>query len=174
MTVLYSKMRSEITTGDLIAYDTEEIDSFFGFVLYLYQKILKARYTHVGVAVCMGGRVFLLEATPPSVRLIPLTMCGNFYHIKTDIQVPESKMMNVLFTLIGKSYSIFDLIKSKFGIANDDSDLYCSELAGDFYNTFGYITDRKAGNTPDSIVEAVLKRSGSVPVKVVIDKGNLP
>lgn len=174
MTVLYSKMRNEIKTGDLIAYDTEEIDSFFGFVLYLYQKILKAKYTHVGIAVCMGGRVFIVEATPPEVRLVPLAMCGNFYHIKTDMPATEQSMMTVLFSHLGKKYSLFDLVKSKIGFANNTSDLYCSELAGDFYNTFGYITDRKVGTTPDSIVEAVLGRSGSTPVKVVIDKGNLP
>ena len=174
MTVLYSKMRNEIKTGDLIAYDTEEIDSFFGFVLYLYQKILKAKYTHVGIAVRMGGRVFIVEATPPEVRLVPLAMCGDFYHIKTNMSVSEQGMTSNLFSHLGKKYSLFDLLKSKIGFANDNSDLYCSELAGDFYNTFGYITDRKAGATPDSIVEAVLERSGSSPIKVVIDKGNLP
>ncbi len=174
MTVLYSKMRNEIKTGDLIAYDTEEITSFFGFVLYFYQKILKAKYTHVGVAVRMGGRVFLVEATPPEVRLVPLAMCGNFYHIETNMEANEQSVMTNLFSHLGKKYSIFDLIKSKIGLSNNTNDLYCSELAGDFYNTFGYLTDRKVGTTPDSIVEAVLEQSGSTPVKVVIDKGNLP
>ena len=174
MTVLYSDIRNEIKTGDLIVYDTEEIDSFFGLVLYFYQKILKARYTHVGIAVRMCDRIFIVEATPPEVRLIPLAMCGDFYYVKTDMKSPEQSMMKNLFSYLGKEYSLLDLIKSKIGFANNTSDLYCSELAGDFYNMFGYITDRKAGITPDSIVEAVLKRSGATPVKVVIDKGNLP
>ena len=150
------------------------MNTFFGFVLYLYQKILKANYTHVGVAVRMGGRVFLVEATPPEVRLVPLTMCGDFIHIKTDMTSDEQRMMTALYSHLGKKYSIFDLIKSKIGLGNDINELYCSELASDFYNTFGYLTDKKAGITPDSLVEAVLKKSGSVPVDVIIDKGNLP
>lgn len=173
MSVLYSEMRKKIKTGDLIAYDTEEIDSFFGSVLFAYQKILKAKYTHVGVAVCLGNRVFMMEATPPEVRLIPVSMCGDFYHIETKMSVSESSMIDNLCTHIGKKYSLLDLFKSHFNFSNNPNDLYCSELAGDFYNTFGYLSDRKAGRTPDSIIEAVLKRSGSTPVKVSIDKGNL-
>lgn len=174
MTILYSEMRNEIKTGDLIAYDTEEISSFFSFVLFLYQKILKAKYTHVGIAVNLGGRIFLVEATPPEVRLIPLSMCGNFYHIKTNMTTSQDSMLSNLFSHLGKKYSLMDLAKSVIGFSNDPSDQYCSELAGDFYNQFGYLVDRKAGQTPDSIVEAVLERSGSTPVYVVIDKGNLP
>lgn len=174
MSVLYSKLRSEIKTGDLIAYDTEEIDSFFGSVLYFYQKILKARYTHVGVAVRLNNRVFLLEATPPQVRLVPLPMCGDFYLIKTDLEADENKMLSVLVSYLGRSYSLLDLLKAKLKITNNPSDLYCSELAQEFYNMFGYLPNRRAGETPDTIVDAVVKRSGNQPIKVIIDKGNLP
>jgi len=173
MSVLYSKLRSEIKTGDLIAYDTEEIDSFFGSVLYFYQKILKARYTHVGIAVRLNNRVFIVEATPPEVRLIPLPMCGDFYYIKTDLEANEDSMLSTLFSYLGRPYSLLDLVKAKFKLTSNPSDLYCSELAQEFYNMFGYLSNRKAGETPDRIVEEVVRRSGSEPVKVIIDKGNL-
>lgn len=174
MSVLYSRMRSEIKTGDLIAYKTKEIDSFFGSILYFYQKILKAKYTHVGIAVRIHERVFIVEATPPEVRLVPIPLCGDFYYIKTDLEASEERKLSILFSYLGNKYSLIDLIKAKFNITNDPSNLYCSELAQEFYNMFGYLPNRRAGITPESIVKEVVKRSGNEPVKVTIDKGNLP
>lgn len=173
MTDLYSEIRSKIKTGDLIATDEAPIDSFFGLVLSLYQKILGAKYTHVGVAVRMGGRVFVVEATPPEVRLVPISMFGDFKLIQTEMKDNENAQLEFLFASLGKKYSIFDMLKGTLGITGDNSDYYCSELAGDFYNSFGYITDRKAGHSPDSIVEAVLEKAKVEPILVAIDKGNL-
>lgn len=173
MAVLYSQIRSELKTGDLIAWNTSEIDSVFGLVLYLYQKILKANYTHVGMVVRTGGRVFLLEATPPQVRLIPLRMTSDFHWIKTDVKADPELQINFLLGHLGKKYSILDLIKILLKLGRSNDDYYCSELAGRFYNEFGFITDRQIGFTPDSLVKAVLDRTQGAPVEVCLDKANL-
>lgn len=173
MTDLYSEIRNKIKTGDLIATDEAPIDSFFGLVLSLYQKILGAKYTHVGIAVRMGGRVFVVEATPPEVRLVPISMFGDFKLIPTDMKGSENSHLEYLFSSLGKKYSILDMLKGTLGIAGSNSDYYCSELAGDFYNSFGYLVDRTVGHSPDSIVEAVIAKAKVEPILVVIDKGNL-
>ena len=173
MSALYSQIRHEIKTGDLIAWDTEKISSFFGFLLFLYQKIFGAKYTHVGVVVQMGGRVFLVEATPPEVRLIPLKMTSDFYLIKTAMPSNRDAQIEFLLSNLGKKYSLVDLVKSLFKIGNSENDFYCSELAGLFYNEFGYLTDRDAGFTPDTIVNAIADKAGTKPIKVMIDKANV-
>lgn len=173
MTDLYSEIRSKIKTGDLIATDEAPIDGFFGLVLYLYQKILGAKYTHVGIAVRMGGRVFVVEATPPEVRLVPISMFGDFKLIPVEMKGPEDAKLEFLFASLGKKYSIMDMLKGTLGIVGNKDNYYCSELAGDFYNSFGYLVDRTVGHSPDSIVEAILEKTQVEPVLVVIDKGNL-
>lgn len=173
MSVLYSEIRSELKTGDLIAWDDAELDSFFGIILYLYQKILKAKYTHVGVVVRIGGRVFIVEATPPEVRLIPLKMLTDFYHIKANVKANPQSQIKFLLATLGTTYSLWDMAKGLFKLGSSKKDFYCSELAGHFYNEFGHLTDRTAGFSPDTIVEALIKHTGNQPVKVVIDKANV-
>ena len=173
MSVLYSEIRKDIKTGDLLVWDTEEFSSFFGFVLFLYQKILKAKFTHVGVVVRMGERLFLVEATPPEVRLVPISMFDDFYIIHTDMRPDQRRYLKFLFSAIGKKYSLVDLVKSIFKVQGSSKDYYCSELASDFYNSFGYISDPTAGQTPDSIVFSIMEKTGTAPTKVFVDKGNL-
>ena len=173
MSVLYSEIRSEIKTGDLIAWNDAEIDSFFGFVLYLYQKILKANYTHVGVALRIGGRIFIVEATPPEVRLIPLKMTSDFYHIKANVKANPQNQIKFLLATLGTRYSLWDMVKAVFKLGRSNNDFYCSELAGHFYNEFGHLTDRDVGFSPDTIVNAMVKHTGNSPVKVTIDKANV-
>lgn len=172
MPSLYSEKRKDFKTGDLLAWKTVRIRSFFDFVLFLYQKILKAEYTHVGIVLKEGDRYFIVEATPPVVRIFPISMTDDFYHFALDLNVKSSNVDSLLKHL-GKKYSLFDLVTSMFKIGNNTSDYYCSELANTFYNDIGYYDDIDAGLTPDTLVNAVLKRSGVQPVLIKNDRGNL-
>lgn len=172
MVELYSKKRNEIKTGDLLAWKTTRINSFFDFILFLYQKILKAEYTHVGMVVKEGGRIFIMEATPPVVRLFPVSMTEDFYIIHTNIE-PKSSHVDVLLKDIGKKYGIMDLIRSILKLGNNTSEYYCSELASHFYNEIGYINNEDAGLTPDSIIKEIVKASGNEPIFIKNDRGNL-
>lgn len=170
--VLYSQKRQDFKTGDLLAWKTVRIRSFFDFVLFLYQKILKADYTHVGIVFKEGNRYFIVEATPPAVRLFPISMTEDFYYIPTDIETKPSHV-DLLLSNLGKKYSLIDLVRSMFRLGNNTSDYYCSELANSFYNDVGYYHDLDAGLTPDSLVDAVRKASGKEPIFIKTDKGNL-
>lgn len=172
MTVLYSEIRNELKTGDLLAWKTLRISSFFDFILFIYQKILKAEYTHVGIVIKEGERYFIVEATPPVVRLYPISLTEDFYYIPVNIEA-KSSQVDGLLRILGKKYSILDFIRSLFKISNNPSEYYCSELAGTFYNEIGYIDDIDAGLTPDSIVKAVANVSSVKPIFVKNDRGNL-
>lgn len=174
--VLYSVARKEMQTGDLLLWKKEKITSFFSLILVLYQKIFKATYIHVGMVVVLGDRRFILEATPPVVRLYPISMLDDFYWIKTNIANNPSHI-DVLLKNIGKPYSIIDFFTGLLGIGGSSNDYYCSEQAAEFYRYIGYVQGEdidNVGKTPDSIAEAVLKASGHMePTYVNNDKGNL-
>ena len=118
------------------------------------------------------NRPFVLEATPPVVRLHPLSMMTDFYHLPINRRVTPANLNN-LFLKLGKKYSLLDFFRMIFNMKNDTYSYYCSELASAFYNDIGLIKDRLAGKTPDSIVEAVEKVTGNKPLFIHIDKGSL-
>lgn len=172
MTTLYSEIRGSITTGDLVAWNKPGFKSATGMLLLLYQKILKAKYTHVAVTAVLGGRIMIIEATPPAVRIFPLSMLEDFDLVKTEIaDIPNH--LDVLLTQLGKPYSIMDFFRGLLHISGGNSDYYCSKLASKYYNDIGYIDNEFAGLTPDSIVEKICKRTSSSPITVKIDRGNL-
>lgn len=168
----YSNIRRQIKTGDLLAWKSGRIGSKIDLVLKLYQKIFKAQYIHVGVAVVLGNRVLMVDATPPIVRLYPLSYCDDFYWFPCNLEYKE-KYLDILFKHLGKPYRLFDLINSLLGFKNSTDDFYCSELAGYFYKEIGFIQDEDAGFVPDTIVEAILKASGvKEPTFILVDRGN--
>jgi len=169
---LYSEIRDDIKTGDLLIWDTELIEDKFDLLLKLYQKIFNAKYTHVGIAVSLGGRKFLVEAIPPVVRLYPISRKRDFYWLKLGLK-NNFKYLNTLFMHLGKPYSLFDLIKHVFRFKTDQSDFYCSELASLFYKEVGLLEENDIGVTPDKLVNLILNKSKSEIVKVKIDSVNI-
>lgn len=172
MSELYSKVRQTIQTGDLVAWRITKIKGFFSFLLILYQKIFNARYSHVGVVAKLGDRLFVIEATPPVVRLYPLSLMNDFDLYKLNIE-DKSQHLDILFKNIGKPYSLLDFISSHFSFRNTNTEFYCSELAGSFYEEIGFLHDEDAGITPDNLIRTIRKRLEVTPLSVQIDRGNL-
>jgi len=172
MITLYSDIRKSLKTGDLVIWDTRKVGDIFDFILFLYQKIFKAKYTHMGVVVKIGDRYFIVEATPPKVRIWPLSKCRDFYLLKLDI--PEKRThLDSLLRRVGIKYSLLDMARSIFRLSNNPDADYCSDLANNFYNEIGFMDDEDAGRSPDSLVEALIKVSGNEPFYVKNDRGNL-
>lgn len=171
MTVLYSKVRNELKTGDLVAWKVSKIGGFFDFILYLYHKIFGAEYVHVGTVYNTGDRVYVIEAIPPAVRIFPLSMRKDFYLIQTNIESTPNRL-NVQLEDVGKKYSLFDMVKGIFNLARSSDSYYCSEETAKYYKEIGYIDDEDYGQTPDTLVNHIIKKYGIIPVFVIIDKGN--
>ena len=176
MSVRYSEIRDTLKTGDLVSWKAGKVDSFFTAILKIYQKILKPKSVHVGIVFVVGGRTFIVEARPPVVRIYPLSRMEDFYLIRTNI--PDDKA-NVDFLLqeVDVEYGILDLIRGLlFADGKNNKELYCSELASIYYEDIGTFDVNKfpeAWRTPDNLIEAVCDATGSSPIYVEIDKGNL-
>ena len=171
--MFYSERRKLIKSGDLVTWDSRRVSGVFDGILKLIGKIKQGRYTHVGVVLDLGGRVFCVEATPPAVRIIPLSMLGDFYHIPVDIKRWPSRYTEHLLKHIGKPYSLNGYLKEVFGIAKDNDNFYCSELVADFYKSIGLIDDAACGLDPDIIVDYISDITGNEPVFVSVDPGNI-
>lgn len=172
--VLYSEIRDELETGDLVAWDTTEIEDFFDFILFIYSKVFRVKYTHVGVVVKFGSRIFVLEAIPPVVRLVPLSAKRDFYLIKTKAPVLfRENGINYLFKFIGRKYSILDFVRTMLKLKSSDEDFYCSELAAKYYKSIGYILDEKIGHSPQNLVEHLVEISSIKEIRVTIDSANI-
>ena len=165
-------MRENIKTGDLLAWEVTSVDSPTSALLKIYQKIFSVKFSHVGLAVRIGGRVFVAEATLPYVRLFPLSLKENFYYLGCNIQFQENHI-DLLLKDMGKPYSLFDLVKATLNLSFSDKDFYCSEYAADFYKSIGFLTTIDDGITPQKLVDVVSKKIGKEPLYVSIDRGNL-
>lgn len=173
----YSEIVNELQTGDLICWRVNNFNNFFTFILFLYHKLFKATYSHVAVVLRLGDRVFAVEAVHPKVRIIPLHMLKNFYVYRLGL-TPRKSFIDILLRHIGKDYSLFDMLKSMFAFRTDTDQLYCSELAYDFYDSVGFFEVTldefdEAISTPDNLVQMVMEKAKVVAEFVKIDKGNI-
>ena len=174
MSSLYSEIRDSIKTGDLVSWKAGKVNSVFTFILYLYQKILKPKSVHVGIVLVIGGRVFVVEARPPAVRIFPLSMMEDFDLIHTNIPY-EQNDIDFLLKELGAPYKALDVLKGLFYLDNDRRIVYCSELGDMYYKKIKYLPEGyyDAGRTPDQLVEAIIEVSGNKLIHVKIDRGNL-
>lgn len=173
----YSEVANDIQTGDLLAWRINKITSIFTFLLYFYQVFFKATYSHTAIAVRLGDQVFAVEATSPTVRMMPLWMLGNFYLYRANVQERKNNV-HTLLKHLGKNYSLFDMIKNMFQFGTSDEELYCAEQCHNFYEEIGYFVDVIDEDeddiiTPDKVVKKVVKQSGAVAEYIRIDKGNI-
>jgi hypothetical protein len=69
----YEEARSQIQTGDLIA--VRDVHNLLGTVTQFFTK---SPYTHTGVAIWLGGRLFIAELNSGRNHLTPVSQLKNF------------------------------------------------------------------------------------------------
>lgn len=173
---LLSDIKDQIKTGDLLAFTVRRYGTITSFALWLYQKIRKVTYSHVGIAVRLGDRLFIVEAVSPRVTITPISKVKEFYLIPTTTEekATEEAQIGFLMDFVEVKYSLVDMFTHYLGMESSDRRVYCSELCSAFYYHVGYLHERESGHTPQLLVEAVMKRAGiDKPIHVVTDRGNL-
>jgi hypothetical protein len=80
----YEDIRPNIRSGDLLAFSHGDWRSWSGIKTLIVRAFTLSTYSHVGVAWVVAGRVFVLEAVKPKVRIYPLSLSGDFYLTRTD------------------------------------------------------------------------------------------
>lgn len=133
-TTKYQEIRDELKSGDIIVACKGNMQSFNGFISLFIRIVTASSYSHVGVVIKLGNRCFVVEATPPVVRLYPLSKLDSFYVIKME-QALSREDENRLFEYVGLPYSDWNSIVSYFtGKPLANGKLQCAQLVSSFYN----------------------------------------
>lgn len=165
----YKNHRDEIRSGDLLIWSKDKSSSLSNFYLSIIRFFTTSEYGHVGIALRIFGRLFVVEATSPYIRLVPVSLKDEFYHIPLKIKW-SIDYIDLLFEYLGCKYSIFDAVRGYLGVVlKKDNRWQCVELAIDFYKKIGI--DFGNDYTPTGFVKNVLEISKK-PIYLVKNKGS--
>lgn len=153
----YTEARKSIHTGDLLAWTHRGWKSFYDFQLQAVRIATESEYTHVGVAWVTSGRVFVLEAVSPCVRIYPLSLLGDFYHIPMKKSLSKEALTFAL-AQIGEPYSKLMAVKALFGLVSkgDSGEWQCAKYVAEIMQANGVVLDCGTTYTPSAIVQSAL------------------
>jgi hypothetical protein len=110
----YSIARAKIKTGDILAFSHTGWKSLNDIKIGIVRMFTQSEYSHVGIAWVTSGRVFVLEAVVPEIRIFPLSKYEQFYHL----HMPKPLFpvaLEFALSLIGEEYSQIEAMKAFFG-----------------------------------------------------------
>ncbi len=149
----YQDARPRIQSGDIIAFRHDNLAS----------RIIRAAtgsdYSHVGVAWPVAGRVMILEAVIPEIRIFPLSKLLPFYWVALNRPLcPEAE--EFALSKVGERYSIPEAIRGYFNLTKSDQIWQCAEYVKSVLNAG---EDRFfAKSTPSEVVEEAMKQDGII------------
>lgn len=149
----YEEIRAQIKTGDILAWSFKEgfFSSWRAFKINMIRVFRRSEYSHVGIAVVLAGRVFVLESVTGGVRLIPLSKELPCYWI-SHTEMSEAEL-NRAMSVCGEPYSDLEAILGALDKTDDRNGVWqCSEFVC-WAKGFGC----KA--TPDAVVDHALKQN---------------
>lgn len=151
----YSTVRPTIKSGDVLAFSHRKLRSFYDLKIMLVRLFTLSEYSHVGLAIVMGGRVWILEAVTPRIQLVPLSNLLPCYVVSGTKMTPYE--VNAALNWVGRAdieYSQFEAIKGYLGVNNrNDGAIQCEELVN-------LLLGLPCADTPSATVEYML-RNGS-------------
>lgn len=151
----YAAHRENIRSGDLLAWSENKQSFISNCILNVIKFATQSEFAHVGIAIRLCGRLFVVEATIPSVRLVPVSESESFYHIPMKVKW-QMNFAWIMLSYLGLGYSLADCVRAYFGNTVKKDNVYqCVELAREIFLKFGI--DLGENYTPATLVAAALK-----------------
>jgi hypothetical protein len=158
--VNYADARPSIRSGDLIAWGRDDAPrTLHDWEVAAVQGFTRSTYSHVGVALLLGPRVFVIEAVVPRVQLVPLSALLPAYWFAGEIRIEwTDKAEDEALRHIGRPYSKWEAIKAFFGRVKvgDNAVTYCAELAAQIRGPL--LVEEFPSPTPASLVKNAMRR----------------
>jgi len=155
----YADYRDRIRSGDVLAWSHIPLRSFYDLLIWIVRIVTVSEYAHVGLALRISGRVWVLESVRPFVRLVPLSNLLPVYVIQTGVHWTPDVEAYAL-SLVGKArYSRWEAIKAFFGQNEDDEAWECAELVKEVLEKARVTLPGRA--VPSDVVLAAQKRFGA-------------
>lgn len=152
---IYRKHRQEIKSGDLLAWSTDSAVGLSAIILRVIRFFTVSEYAHVGVALRLDERLYVVEASIPHIRLKAVSETEEFYHVPMEVDWSYDKELH-LRGYIGCNYSIFEAVKAYLGMTvREDTKWQCAEMANRFYKFTGVDFGNKY--TPSNLVKEIIK-----------------
>lgn len=147
----YATARSRIKTGDVLAWSFREgfFSSWRAFKINMIRVFRRSEYSHVGIAVVLAGRVFVLESVTGGIRLMPLSKELPCYWI-AHTELTEDGL-NRAMSVCGEPYSNLEAMLGALDQTDDTNGKWqCAEFVC-------WAKGFKCKATPDEVVEHCLK-----------------
>lgn len=112
----YSEARRLIKSGDILAFTHRKFSSWYDLKVMAVRFFTASKHCHVGIAWVMGGRVWLLEAVQPKVRIVPLSLYAEEGFDVLPMGTPMSKAeLETALSQVGKAgYSEWQAVLAFF------------------------------------------------------------
>lgn len=151
----YADVRPSIRSGDLLAFSHGDWKTWSGIQVNLIRIFTRSTYSHVAVAWVVGGRVFVLEAVKPQLRIFPLSKLGDFYYIPLNTKW-DAETEEFALSKIGVDYSELDAIRAFYEPLEDGNVRECAAYVMEVLEKDGIYLGYFA--RPDTVVQAALNR----------------
>lgn len=152
----YSAARPLIRSGDLLAFSGGSWGTWGGIKVNIVRMFTKSTFSHVGLAWVVGGRVFVLEAVKPCLRIYPLSQCHDFYWLGMSAPWREQTEAFAL-QHIGTKYSEWVALEAFFHTLDKGNVRQCAAYVREVLLVDGI--DLGSRSTPDAVVDAALTRA---------------
>jgi len=149
----YEDARPLIESGDIIAFRRNDI------VSRVIRMATESDYSHVGLAWPIAGRVMILEAVIPLIRIFPLSKLKPFYWISMGRPMTPAAEEFAL-SRIGENYSVPEAIRGYLGITKTDREWQCAEYVRSILETMN--PGFRCRDTPTEVVREALIDGGRV------------
>jgi hypothetical protein len=164
--VQYSEIRSKIQTGDALAWsEGGSWASWRNIQLNIVKMGTMSQYNHIGVAYVLAGRVFVVEAVVPLIRIFPLSKVLPFHYIATPFRLNDVQEAKLL-SRVGLPYSKWEAIKAAFSKdTNGEAVWECAKLANNTYSDF----DPEFADlydTPHATVQHLMEKHNCSPIYI--------
>lgn len=158
----YADVRTNIKSGDIIALTHHDWGSVYDLQVQAVRTFTQSEYCHVAVTWVFGGRVFIIEAVTPKVRIMPvsnmLELDGGFYWLPTKTEMKLEELEYGLAQVGIGAYSKIQAIEGQLNMLDIGSDdlWQCSELTIAMRKLSGLDLGIKA--TPAAVVQKALEQ----------------
>jgi len=151
----YNSARQLIKSGDIIAFSHDGWSSWSDIESQIVRIFTRSEYSHVGIAWIVGGRVMIIDAVVPAIRIFPLSKITPFYWISMpDSWTPEVE--ELVLSRVGEPYSKWEAIRGFFGKTKSDGKWQCAELVRSTLSLPGF-------DTPSDVVfNAIISHHGII------------
>ena len=154
----YTEARSTIRSGDLLAFSSGSWRSWNDIKVNMIRIFTRSTYSHVGIAWVVAGRVFILEAVTPKLRIFPLSQRGSFYLLPLAAPWHADTEHHAL-AFVGYDYSYLEAARGYLNRLEPGRVGQCAAYVLQVMGRDGVDLGRRA--TPDAVVMAAQIRGST-------------